>query len=135
MSASTPEPGNKEARTSNGGGGTIVEANLSLFSPGQIRVVRSAARKGTDCPQEGVEGLAAMWHAGLDKLSALQAVVRIGDVPDSVFEVFMFELENSAHVRSPQHAATCCCQRHSAAGDLTTDCSPRGCPPCKVNAR
>lgn len=42
MSASTLEPGNQEARTSNGGGGAIVEANLSLFSPGQIRVVRSA---------------------------------------------------------------------------------------------
>jgi hypothetical protein len=31
----------------------------------------------------------------------VQAVLRIGNVPDTVFEVFMRQMENSAHVRSP----------------------------------
>jgi len=68
---------------------SIVDLGLSLFSQGQIRVVR-----GPRAPEHawGVQ------PASPDTPS-LQAVAPIGDVPDEVFQMFMAQLHQYSHVR------------------------------------
>ena len=75
---------------------TILDLELSLFSQGQIRVVR--------CPKShSCSNIRPFQHQEINNKRLLQVVAPIGDVPEEVFQLFMDQLHQYSHVCPSSH--------------------------------